>query len=236
MVESMSRIRKGRADGATGWLWPGQSTSEVGLHVVTGGGPHRWPVPGAHRCVVEAVDIDRDAGLAAVLILTLPSRGAATVYQETYEHDAVRGWISAGGASASGGSWARTHARPSAARSGPSVVMSVGGSSGGQSYLDRMRLTEEGRGLEERATVNWVNATVIDVSVEVDHLLLAKRRIKAPPHGRCVVVWKSAAPTGVDRPLRPRLAAVDRNGRILTELGPHDILDTFTQAFLDELA
>jgi hypothetical protein len=28
---------------------------------------------------------------------------------------------------------------------------------------------------------------------------------------------------------------VDHSGRILTEFGPHDVLDTFTQAFLDEL-
>jgi hypothetical protein len=81
----MPRRGKASSNGAITWMWPG----------------HRWPIPGAQRCIVEACDIDRDAGLAAVLITTLPFRGPATTQQETYEHDASRGWIAAGGGSSS---------------------------------------------------------------------------------------------------------------------------------------
>jgi len=84
-------------------------------------------------------------------------------------------------------------------------------------------------------TVSWVCSCVINVAVEVDHLLLRGRRVEVPRHGRCIVVWKSPAHTPFTRPVRPRIAAADRNGRILTELGSHDALDTLTQAFLDEL-
>jgi hypothetical protein len=94
---------------------------------------------------------------------------------------------------------------------------------------------EAGRGSADLGTVSWVSVSAVDVSVEVDHLLFSGRRIRVPDHGRCVLVWKSAALTPATRPARPLIAAVDRNGRILTELGPYDALDTLTQAFLDEL-
>ena len=141
---------------------------------------------------------------------------------------------------AGGGSYRPAHralarTRPSAARSGPAVLISDGGSSAGRSYLERLRLREAGHGSEMLGAVNWVCSWVIDVAVEVDHLLLSGRRVEVPRHGRCVVVWKSAALTPSTRPVRPRIAAADDNGRILTELGPHDVLDSFTQAFLDEL-
>ena len=217
-------------------MWPGQSTSDLGLLIVSGRKPHRFPIPGAQRCVIEAFDIDRDAGLAAVLIVTLPSRGPATETQEMYEHDPSHGWLSSGGGGSSVAGRALARARPGVSRSGPAAVLSFNGSSGGRSYLERLRLKESGSRPEQMATVNWVNAGVVVASVEVDHLLVADRRIEVPDHGRCVIVWRSAAPMGFVRPPRPRLAAVDRNGRILTELGPHDVLDTFTRAFLDELA
>lgn len=235
IVEFMPRRSRAPNIGAIRWIWPGQSTSELGRLIIAGSEPHRWPIPGAHRCIVESVDIDRDAGLAAALVVTLPFRGAATAYQEAYEGDAVRGWIPMGGGSFSPAERALPRTRPSAARSGPAVLISYSGSSGGRSYLERLRLMEAGRRPEELRAVNWINVSVIDVSAEVDHLLVSGRRIEAPDHGRCVVVWKSAAPTPTNRPARPRITAVDHSGRILTELGPRDVLDTFTQAFLDEL-
>lgn len=227
-VESMPRRWKALGKGAITWTWPGQSASELGRLVIAGGKPHRWPIPRAHRCVVEAFDIDRDAGIAAALIVTLPFRGAATAYQEAYEHDPARGWIPAGGASSSPADRALARTRPSAARSGPAVLIRDGGSSGGRSRLERLQIMEAGRGPEEMRTVDWINVSVIDVSVEVDRLLFSGRCIEVPDHGRCVVVWKSAAPTPTDQPARPRIAAVDHDGRILTELGPHDVLDTST--------
>jgi hypothetical protein len=231
----MPRRWKTPGERAITWMWPGQSTAEIGRLVISGAKPHRWPIPGAHRCVVEAFDIDQDAGLAAAVIVTLPFRGAATIYQETYELDALRGWIAAGGGSSSPANRALARTRPSVARSGPAVLISDGGSSGGRSHLERLRLREAGRGQADLGTVSWVAASVVEVSVEVDHLLFSGRRIKVPDHGRCVVVWRNAALTPFTRPVRPRIAAADENGRILTELGPHDALDTFTQAFLDEL-
>jgi hypothetical protein len=104
-----------------------------------------------------------------------------------------------------------------------------------RSRLERLALTEAGEMPDKLGTVSWASVSVIDVSVEVDRLLVAGRRIQAPAHGRCVVVWKSASPAPTNRPTRPRLAAVDHSGKILTELGPHDLLDTLTRAFLDEL-
>lgn len=77
---------------------------------------------GARQCIVEAFDIDQDAGLAAALIMTLPIRGPATAHQETYEHDASRGWIPASGGSFSPANRALAGTRPSAARSGPAVL------------------------------------------------------------------------------------------------------------------
>lgn len=222
--------------GAITWIWPGQSTAEVGRLVITGGRPHRWPIPGAQRCVVEAFDIDQDAGLAAAVVVTLPFRGEATVYQEAYEFDASRGWIAVGGGSSSPATRAVARTRPSVARSGPAVLISDGGSTGGRSYLERLRLSEAGLGSEVLGAVNWVCTWVINAAVEVDHVLFCGRRVEVPRHGRCVIVWRSAAVAPFTRPVRPRIAAADAHGRILTELGPHDALDTFTQAFLDELA
>jgi hypothetical protein len=234
-VGSMPRRRKPPAGGAVRWIWPGQDTAELGRLIVAGGKAHRWPIPGAHRCVVEAVDVDQDAGLSAVLIVTLPIRGMAMEYQEAYEHEASRGWISMGGASTYPANRASARARPSAARSGPPGLISKGGSSGGRSYLERLRLAEAGLGPQEFRVVHWIHVSMIDTSVEVDHLLFCGRRIEVPGHGRCVVVWRSAAPTSTSWPARPRIAAVDRSGRILTELGPGDVLDTLTRAFVDEL-
>jgi hypothetical protein len=221
--------------GAITWMWRGQNTEELGRLVIAGGKPHRWPTPGAHRCVVEAFDVDQDAGLAAVLITTLPFRGPATTHYETYELDASRGWIAAGGGSSSPADRALARTRPSVARSGPAVMISADSGSGGRSLLERLRLREAGHGSEMLGTVNWVCSCVINVAVEVDHLLMSGRRVEVPRHGRCIVVWKSPALTPFTRPVRPRIAAADDNGRILTELGPHDALDALTQAFLDEL-
>jgi hypothetical protein len=151
----MPRRWKAPAIGAIRWIWPGQSTSELGRLVIAGGKLHRWPIPGAHRCIVESVDIDRDAGLAAALVVTLPFRGVSTAYQEAYERDAVSGWIPMGGGSFSPAERALPRARPSAARSGPAVLISYGGGSGGRSYLERLRLMESGRGPEELRAVNW---------------------------------------------------------------------------------
>ena len=221
--------------GSVTWMWPGQGTSELGRVVVAGGKPHRWPIPGAVRCVVEAFDIDQDAGLAAVLIVALPFRGAAEAYRELYEYGASHGWVAAGGGRTSPANRALARTRPSAARSGPAVLISEGGSSGSRSYLERLRRREAGRGPVDLGTVSWVASSAVEVSVEVDHLLFSGRRIEVPDHGRCVMVWKSPALTRSTRPVRPRIAAADRDGRILAELGPYDVLDSFSQAFLDEL-
>jgi hypothetical protein len=231
----MLRRWKAPGKGAIMWMWPGQRAAELGRLVVAGGRPHRWPIPGAQRCVVEALDIDQDAGLAAALLVVLPFRGAATAHQEIYEHDASRGWISAGGGSHSPARRAVARTRSSAARSGPAVLISDGGISATRSYLERVRLTETGRGNEELGIASWTCASMVEVSAEVDHLLFSGRCIEVPDHGRCVVVWKSAAPTHTSRPVRPRIAAADHNGLVLTEIGSHDVLDTSTQALLDEL-
>ncbi|WP_051450130.1 hypothetical protein [Actinospica robiniae] len=221
-------------ESAITWMWPGQSTEDLGLLVITGGKLHRWPVPGAHRYVVEAFDVDEDAGVAVALIVTLPRRGAGTSRQETYEYEPSRGWIALGGGAFSPADRALARTRPSAARSGPAVMISTNGASSTRSYVERLRRSEAGRPLS-LGTVSWVSTGVIEVSVEVDHLLFSGRRISVPDHGRCVVTWKSPAPTTTTRPTLPRIAAADRDGRILTELGPDNTLDTFTQAFLDEL-
>jgi hypothetical protein len=217
------------------WMWPGQSTEDLGRLILAGGKPHRWPIPGSHRCVVEAFDIDKDAGLAAVLITTLPLRGPATTHQEIYEHDDERGWIASGGRSFSPADRSTASTRPSTARSGPAVLINADSGSGGRSYLERLRLTEAGRVPVNVGTINWVCTCVINVAVEVDHILFSGRRIGVPAHGRCIAVWKSPALTPFTRPVRPHIAAADRNGRILTELGPYDYIDTFLQAVLDEL-
>lgn len=216
-------------------MWPRQTTEDLGRLIIAGGKPHRWPIPGAQRCVIEAFDIDDDAGLAAVLITTLPRRAPATTHQETYEHDAERGWIAAGGGSLTPADRPTASTRPSMAHSGPAALINASGASGGRSYLERLRLREAGHEHVNPGTINWICSCEINVAVEVDHILFSGRRIEVPVHGRCVAVWKSPALTPFTRPVRPHIAAADHNGRILTELGPYDYLDTFTQAVLDEL-
>lgn len=234
----MRKTSTARTGSVTRWIRPRQSIEDLGLRIVAGRRTHRWPIPGAHRCVVEACDIDRDAGLAAVLLVTLPFRGPATAHQQVYEHDAEHGWVGSGGGSYRPAERAGKRARRDAARSGPAAVLEFRGSSGGISYLGRLRRSEAGGADQARMlAVSWINSAVLDTSAEVDHLLVDGRRIPAPDHGRCVIVWRTAPAknaAGARRP-RPHIAAVDRNGKVLSELGPDDVLDTFTQAFLDEL-
>jgi hypothetical protein len=117
-------------------------------------------------------------------------------------------------------------------------VLELRGSSGGVSYLERLRLSEAGGGGGQVRirSLSWINSAVLDTSAEVNHLLVAGRRIPAPDHGRCVIVWRTAPSENPTARPRPHITAVDRSGRVLSELGPHDVLDTFTRAFLDELA
>jgi hypothetical protein len=218
----------------TRWIWPGQSVEDLGRLFVAKHRRHRWPIPGARRCVIEAYDIDEDAGLAAVLLLTVPFRGQARVQQLIYEHDAAHGWVVA---SQSLAKLVTKRTRPDASTSGPAAMLQLRGGSGGRSYLDRLNLREADtdRVRMVHARCSWISSAVIDTSVEVDHLSFGGRRIPVPAHGRCVIVWRTAPSEYAVRRPRPRITAMDRNGRVLSELRPDDVLDTFTQAFLDEL-
>jgi hypothetical protein len=70
------------------------------------------------------------------------------------------------------------------------------------------------------------------VAVEVDHILAGERRISVPGHGYVIVVWKSA-PTATSSG-RPPIAAIARDGSLLSELGSDDYLDSLTLASLDD--
>jgi hypothetical protein len=69
------------------------------------------------------------------------------------------------------------------------------------------------------------------VAADVAHLQVGARRIEVPWHGYVVVAWKAPLASGL--PARPPIAAIGEDGSRLTELGPHDHLDSLTWAAVE---
>jgi len=70
------------------------------------------------------------------------------------------------------------------------------------------------------------------VAPEVEHIQAGERGISVPEHGYVLIMWKSAPTVLLFG--RPRIAAIGRNGSVLTELGPERYLDSLTLASLED--
>lgn len=68
----------------------------------------------------------------------------------------------------------------------------------------------------------WIGCETFRVASEVAEVLADSRQIKIPVHGYIVVAWRSASAQIYSS--RPRLACLDRDGKILTQLNPGEHL------------
>jgi hypothetical protein len=193
-------------------------TVSVGRRVLRGRPVRPWPRLTARRIVLPASDVDADAGVAAVWLVRRP--GSPRQSEETWLYErGPRHWEPLGGAVGYGGKGIGPDSgtlgtRPSAAHSGPGGMLRH---SGGGGSLNRGA---------------FISCEHLRVAAEVEYIQAGKRRLSVPEHGYVLVVWKSAPavlPSG-----RPPIAAVGRDGAVLTELGPHDYLDSLTRATLED--
>jgi len=177
--------------------------------------------------VALASDVDDDGGVAAVWLVRHP--GSLDSAQHTLEFERRDGWRLLGGASSNAQEFSLDH-RPSAPVHGPANMLNLVSSSASRSRIDRERLAG-GLGV---AGAGWVACAGFRVASEVSHLQAGDRVIPVPGHGYAIVAWRSAPVL-----TRPPIAALSHNGARLSELGPHDSLDslsweTIEQALLDD--
>ena len=167
--------------------------------------------------VALASDIDEDTDVAAVWLVHHP--GSADSAQHTLDFErGTGGWRLLGG----GGNSAEEFSlagRPLASVHGPTSMMRLVSSSASRSRTDREK-DATGLGV---AAAGWVACAGFRVAAEVGHLQASGRSIPVPRHGFVIVAWRS--PPALARPL---IVAVGKDGSRLTELGPHDALDSLT--------
>ena len=174
-----------------------------------------------------ASDVDEDAGAGAVWLVRHP--GSPDSAEHTLEFERGDGWQYLGGGSSSAREFSLNR-RPSALVNGPATMMRLVTGSASRSWADRERLAD-GLGV---AGAGWVACAGFRVAAEVGHLQAAGRSIPVPDHGYAIVAWRS--PPALTR---PPIVAVGNNGSRLSELGPHDSLDSLSwesieQALLDD--
>jgi hypothetical protein len=177
--------------------------------------------------VALASDVDDDEGVAAVWLVRHP--GSADSAQHTLEFERGDGWQSLGGGSSNAREFSLDH-RPSASVHGPASMLKLVSSSASRSWIDREQLAG-GLGV---AGARWVACAGFRVAAEVGHLQAGDRLIPIARHGYAIVAWRS--PPTLTRPL---IVALSNAGARLTELGPHDSLDSLSweaieQALLDD--
>ncbi|MFJ3307356.1 hypothetical protein ACIPSA_30525 [Streptomyces sp. NPDC086549] len=93
---------------------------------------------------------------------------------------------------------------------------------GGSLSLDRPRSATE---------ATWISCAKVRLGRDVDHVVIAARRIDAPEQSRLIAVWTSPYTSRAGRPV---IVALGRDGTELSRLGPQDSLDTDTWARLRE--
>jgi hypothetical protein len=177
--------------------------------------------------VALASDVDEDGGVAAVWLVRHP--GSADSAQHTLEFERRDGWRLLGGGSSSAQEFSLDH-RPSASVQGPASMLKLVSGSASRSRIDRERLAG-GLGV---AGAGWVACAGFRLATEAGHLQAGDRVIPVPGHGYAIVAWRS--PLALTR---PPIMAVSNNGSRLSELGPHDSLDSLSwesieQALLDD--
>lgn len=193
----------------------------VGLRVLSG-----WPLRRRYQragVVVVARDVDADAGVAAVWLAR--RAGGPDAAEEVCLFERVGGsWQYLGGGG--GGEFLLT-GRPSASRAGPASLMTSWSGCSVRSSADRDAQGHPG----DLTDVGWVACAMFRVAAEVAYLQVGARRIEVPGHGYVIVAWK--APPASELPPRPPIAAIGEDGSRLTELGPHDHLDSLTWAAIE---
>jgi hypothetical protein len=177
--------------------------------------------------VALASDVYEDGGVAAVWLVRHP--GSLDSTQHTLEFEDSDGWRFLGGGSSSAQEFSLDR-RPSASVHGPASMLKLVSSSACRSRIDRERLAG-GLGV---ASAGWVACAGFRVAAEVGHLQAGERVIPVAGHGYAIVAWRS--PPALTR---PPIVAVGNNGSRLSELGPHDSLDSLSwesieQALLDD--
>lgn len=178
--------------------------------------PHRW-------LTVVAADVDAGAGIGAIWLVGRPGSANAQTYTALIERCGGQ-WQHVGGSSRSGGDVPA--GRSAAGQSGQIGLIELQEGSGHLSYAYRQ---QHPRSL---GTAPWVGSSELQVASGVSHLLAGERRIEVPGHGRLIVAWKS--PSTGSGGLRPVFVAVGPNGSELSRIGPHDHMDTYTWAKLDD--
>jgi hypothetical protein len=184
----------------------------------------------AHRragFVALASDVDDDGGVAAVWLVRHP--GSLDSAQHTLEFERRDSWRCLGSASSNAREFSLDR-RPSAPVHGPASMLKLMSSSASRSWIDRERLAD-GLGV---AGAGWVACAGFRAAAEVSHLRAGDRAIPVPRHGYAIVAWRS--PPALTR---PPIAALSNTGARLSELGPHDSLDSLSweaieQALLDD--
>lgn len=224
----MTRIFAGRRNRfARSFAW--YEPEEFGLYVLVSRQPRRWRWTALGQTRVVATDVDDEAGVAAIWLVRKRRIANSIAYTCLYKKYSDE-WRSLGAASRTVSSDLMTD-RPSCQNAGPAVVLVRGGSSGS---LDRgYGLASPGpadrHGSSSPGTVAdacWVACEEYRVALEVDQIEIANRRIAAPSHGHVIVVWQS--PPGREPSGRPRIVALDKNGRVLTELATGEFVDGLT--------
>jgi hypothetical protein len=204
-------------------LWS-LDTDSVGLSLLTGGSVRCRPLRRISRVLVVATDVDPRAGVAAIWLVRHPRSRRAVEYECLYQ---TRGdsWEPAGAAAFHRGE-PFAFARPSARILGPASLLRGRGGSASRS----MSTGREASGLpyQQAGAPDWVVCSTFQVAIEVDRLFANGREVSVPWHGHVIIAWKSSAswrPSG-----RPHISAISSNGKLLTELGAEEYVDSATLA------
>jgi hypothetical protein len=194
----------------------------LGLRVLAGRRlPRRWRRVGL---VVVASDIDAEAGVAAVWFVRTVRRPRR---EEVCRYERVAGdWQYTTGAGGNDPEFAAT-GRMAAAVAGQASMLTHLGGTAARSSADRQAQGDQ----LDPSRAGFAAHAMFRVASEVTCLLVGARRVPVPGHGHVVIAWKAPP---ADRPRRPPIAALGADGKILSELGPDDHLDTLSWAAIEK--
>ena len=176
--------------------------------------PRRW-------VTVVSGDIDPDAGVAVLWVVSRPGHESAVSYSMAFERCGEE-WTSTGGGSSSSDA-AAVRRRLPVGSTGQLGMIELGGGGGCPSRAHLLQHPDDWM------SAPWVGSNTLQVAAEVDHLVVGERRIEVPANGTLVVAWK-APPSTVRGGVRPRIAAIGADGTELAVLGPRDQMDSHTWA------
>ncbi|MFF0161760.1 hypothetical protein ACFYRY_30085 [Streptomyces sp. NPDC005263] len=180
--------------------------------------PRRW-------LTVVSGDVDLDAGIGAVWLVSRPGSAKAETHTALMELCGEQ-WRYTGGGIASDGEL--PPGRSAAGGPGQIGMIELSGGAGVLSRAHRLRHPDP----ESIRTAPWVGSNQLQIAAEVDHLLLGERRVEVPANGSRIVVWTS--PSTGSGGTRPLIVAARRDGSELSRIGPHDGMDSYTWATVND--